>query len=155
MPAKSKSKNSDRTILMADEDVIVRLAIADYLRGCGFQVLEAASSQEAKAILQTAQRVDVLFSDAQLAGPESGFALAQWLRRNRPDVEIVLQVSVSGKAAAAFALCCPPDGKENVQALTARIEKMQAQRRRRTRPQHSSQQSSHRSPMGGRRRKQN
>ena len=91
MPAKSKSQNSERTILLADEDVIVRLAIADYLRGCGLQVLEAASSQEAKAILQAGRRVDVLFSDAQLAGAESGFALAQWLRRNRPDVEIVLQ----------------------------------------------------------------
>jgi len=155
MPAKSKSQNSDRTILLADEDVIVRLAIADYLRGCGLQVLEAASSQEAKAILQAAQRVDVLFSDAQLAGPESGFALAQWLRRNRPDVEIVLQVSVSGKTAAAFALCCPPDGKENAHALTARIEKMQAQRRRRTRPQQSPQQALQQSSMGGRRRKRN
>ena len=149
MPAKSKSQKSDQTILLADEDVIVRLAIADYLRGCGLQVLEAASSQEAKAILQSGQRVDVLFSDAQLAGPESGFALAQWLRRNRPGVEIVLQITVSGKTAAAFELCCPPDGKESINshALTAKIEAMQAQRRRRTRPQQSS--------MNGQRRKRN
>lgn len=149
MPAKSKSQKSDRTILLADEDVIVRLAIADYLRGCGLQVLEAASSQEAKAILLAGQRIDVLFSDAQLVGPESGFALAQWLRRNRPEVEIVLQVSVSGKTAAAFELCCPPDGKEslNSHALTAKIEAMQGERRRRTRPQQS--------PLSGRRRKQN
>jgi CheY-like chemotaxis protein len=140
MPAKSKSQKSDRTILLADEDVIVRLAIADYLRTCGLQVLEAASSQEAKAILQAGQRLDVLFSDAQLAGAESGFALAQWLRRNRPEVEIVLQVTVSGKAAAAFELCCPPHGDEHgaSHTLTAKIEAMQARRRRRTRPQQSS-----------------
>ena len=149
MPAKSKSQNSDRTILLADEDVIVRLAIADHLRGCGLQVIEAATSEEAKAILQTGQEIDVLFSDAQLAGPESGFALAQWVRRNRPRVEIVLQVSVTGKTAAAFELCCPPDGGKNLdsRALVARIEAMQAARRRRTRPQQS--------PMAGRRRKQN
>ncbi len=139
MPAKSKSQKSDRTILLADEDVIVRLAIAEYLRGCGLPVIEAATSEEAKAILQTGQRIDVLFSDAQLAGPESGFALAQWMRRNRPSVEILLHVSVASKTAAAFALCCPPDGNENSDshALTAKIEALLAQRRRRTGAQQS------------------
>ncbi len=149
MPTKSKSQKSDRTILLADEDVIVRLAIAEFLRGCGLQVIEAATSAEAKTILQTGQRIDVVFSDAQLAGPESGFALAQWVRRNRPKVEIVLQVSVTAKASAAFALCCPPDGGKafDSHALTAKIEAMQAARRRRTRPQQS--------PMVEQRRKRN
>jgi CheY-like chemotaxis protein len=147
MPAKSKSKRRGRSILLADEDVIVRLALADYLRSCGLQVLEAATSQEAKTILQAGPWIDVLFSDAQLAGPESGFALAQWVRRNRPETEIILKVSIAAKTAAAFDLCCPPDGKKSFdsQALTARIEGMLAERRRRTRPQQS--------PMTGPRRK--
>ena len=134
MPA--KAKQSERTILLADEDVIVRLAIAEHLRGCGLQVIEAATSEEAKAILQVGQHIDVLFSDAQLAGPESGFALAQWVRRNRPRVEILLHVSVSSKTAAAFELCCPPDGRKNIDShtLTGKIEAMQAQRRRQQSP---------------------
>ena len=135
----TESKKSERTILLADEDVIVRLVIADHLRGCGLHVIEAATSQEAKAILQAGEPIDVLFSDAQLAGPESGFALAQWVRRNRPGVEILLHVSVTSKTEAAFELCCPPGGKKNSEShsLTARIEAMLARRRRRTGAQQS------------------
>ena len=137
MPA--NPKKSERTILLADEDVIVRLVIAQYLRACGLHVLEAATSKEAKAILQTLEPIDILLSDAQLAGPESGFALAQWVRRNRPGVEIMLHVSVTSKAAAAFELCCPPGANKNASShtLTAKIEAMAAQRRRRARPQQS------------------
>jgi DNA-binding NtrC family response regulator len=137
--AKVKSKKSAQKVLLADEDVIVRFAIAEYLRDCGLVVLEASTSQEAKTILQTVRSIDVLFSDAQLAGPESGFALAQWVRRNRPGMQIVLEVSLESKAAAAFELCCPPDRHKSLdaQALAAKIRSMMAERRRRTKPQQS------------------
>jgi len=137
--AKVKSKKSAQRILLADEDVIVRLGIAEYLRDCGLVVLEAATSQEAKSILQAGPDIDVLFSDAQLAGPESGFALAQWVRRNRPGVEIILEVSLESKTVAAFELCCPPDRHKSFDsgALATKIRAMMAERRRRTKPQQS------------------
>jgi CheY-like chemotaxis protein len=137
--AKAKSKKSAQRVLLADEDVIVRLGIAEYLRDCGLIVLEAATSQEAKVILQAGSDIDVLFSDAQLAGPESGFALAQWMRRNRPGVQIILEVSLESKTAAAFELCCPPNRHKSLdsQALATKIQTMIAERRRRTRPQQS------------------
>lgn len=137
--ANAKSKKSAQRILLADEDVIVRLGIAEYLRDCGLIVLEASTSQEAKSILQAGPSVDVLFSDAQLAGPESGFALAQWVRRNRPGVEIILEVSLESKTTAAFELCCPPDRHKSFDsaALAGKIRAMMAERRRRTRPQQS------------------
>ena len=138
--AKAKSKKGARRVLLADEDVIVRLGIAEYLRDCGLAVVEASTSLEAKAILQAGPEIDVLFSDAQLAGPESGFALAQWVRRNRPGVEIFLEVSLESKTAAAFDLCCPPDRHKGFdsQALAANIRAMVNERRRRTKPQQSS-----------------
>ena len=52
--------------------------LADHLRGCGLNVLEAASAEEAKTILLAGAKVDFMLADAQLAGPVSGFALAQW-----------------------------------------------------------------------------
>ena len=130
-------KNTQR-ILLADEDVIVRFGIAEYLRDCGLTVLEAATSQEAKAILQAVRNIDVLFSDPQLAGPEGGFALAQWVRRNRPGVHVVLEASLESKTAAAFELCCPPDPHKRFDSheLAAQIQTMRAERRR-TRPQQS------------------
>ena len=40
------------TILVVDDEVMIRLAIADYLQECGFKVLEANSADEAVAILE-------------------------------------------------------------------------------------------------------
>ena len=135
---KTRTQQGAQRILIADEDVIVRFGIAEYLRECGLTVLEAATSQEAKAILQAFDDIDVLISDPQFAGPESGFALVQWTRRNRPSVRIVLEASLDGKAAAALELCCPPDPNKisDAHALAAKIKTMRAERRR-VRPQQS------------------
>ena len=39
------------TILVVETDILVRHVIADYLRGCGYRVLEAATGEEATLIL--------------------------------------------------------------------------------------------------------
>jgi CheY-like chemotaxis protein len=41
-----------RTILVLDGDVLVRMPIVQLLRECGYRVIEAATSDEAVAILQ-------------------------------------------------------------------------------------------------------
>ena len=40
------------TILVLDDEVLVRMPICQYLRDCGYRVLEAADADEATAILQ-------------------------------------------------------------------------------------------------------
>jgi CheY-like chemotaxis protein len=40
------------TVLVLDDDVLVRMPICQYLRDCGYRVLEAASADEATVILQ-------------------------------------------------------------------------------------------------------
>lgn len=123
------------TLLLADGDVIVRLALGEYLRACGLMVLEAATGEEAKAILQSGMSIDSLFCDAQLPGVENGFALAQWVRRYRPAIDVVLTTSLESKAEAAGRFCSP-DGKGHIDlaGLSARIRAMQAERKRRARP---------------------
>ena len=46
------------TLLVAESDVIIRLALSEYLRACGIIVLETADSVEAKAILQAGLKID-------------------------------------------------------------------------------------------------
>src|SRR5262245_25735331 len=140
------------TLLVADSDVIIRLALSEYLRACGFNVLEAAYGAEAKAILQSGLKVDALIADAQLAEPEgaaqdaqaqseaepqSGFALARWVRRYHPKIEVQLTTSVASKAKAASDLCSrypglPPPSSAAV--LASRIRALLAERKRRERP---------------------
>jgi CheY-like chemotaxis protein len=44
-----------------DDEVIARMVISEYLRECGYRVIEAVSFEEASAVLQHAElRVDVV-----------------------------------------------------------------------------------------------
>ncbi|MEJ0059981.1 MAG: response regulator [Terricaulis sp.] len=93
------------TILLVEPDVLIRLSLADYLRGCGFQVIEAAHAEEGKMILASDAKVDVVLADAQMPAPAMGFAFAQWVRRRRPSVTLILAASILNKAKAAAELC--------------------------------------------------
>ncbi|HEV7689832.1 MAG TPA: response regulator [Hyphomonadaceae bacterium] len=93
------------TVLVAEDDVIVRIAVAEYLRGCGFRVIEAAGGLEAKKVLLEGPDIHILFADAALAGDHNGFALAQWTRRYRPKIAVILTSSLANKSEAASQLC--------------------------------------------------
>ena len=47
------------TVLVVEDEVLIRMATADYLRGCGYRVVEAGSGDEAVAVLKTDIGVDV------------------------------------------------------------------------------------------------
>jgi CheY-like chemotaxis protein len=93
------------TILVAEDEVLIRFVIADYLRDCGFQVIEASSGDEAVSILESTVSVDLVFTDVQMPGSRDGFELAQWVRANRPGVPVLLTSGDSKKAATAKQLC--------------------------------------------------
>jgi DNA-binding response OmpR family regulator len=93
------------TVLVVEDEVLVRLALADYLRDCGLRVFEAYDVDEAKAILESNAGVDVVFSDVQLRGAQDGFALARWTREHHPGVQIILTSGWAGAADKARALC--------------------------------------------------
>jgi DNA-binding NtrC family response regulator len=125
------------TILLVEADVIVRFALAEYLRACPATVIEAASAHDARQVLLAGPAIDILISDAQLADEENGFALAQWVRRHRPDTEIILTSSIINKAQAAREFCARyPDqpATSDANALATRIHSMIAERKRRLRP---------------------
>lgn len=98
-------EKSKLVILVVDGDVLVRLTIAEYLRGCGFTVLEAASGDEALVVLQTDRPVDVVFSEVELPGATDGFILSAWVRRHRPGTKTILTGSVRRSAHSAAGLC--------------------------------------------------
>lgn len=94
------------TVLVADGDVITRTVISDYLRHCGYRVIEANSGEEAIQALEHADfAVDVVLSDVDLPGEKSGFDLSQWVRQHKPGVAIMLSSAVERTAKAAGELC--------------------------------------------------
>jgi CheY-like chemotaxis protein len=94
------------TVLVVEDEVLLRLVIAEYLRDCGYKVIEAADADEAVLVLKQPDLVvDVLFTDIEMPGSMDGFALAQWSRSNRPGLEVILTGTVPRAVNAAANLC--------------------------------------------------
>jgi CheY-like chemotaxis protein len=108
-PEKSaKAKNGERqppTILVVEDEVLIRMAVATFLRERGYRVLEAASADEAQAILKAAEPIEIVFSDINMPGTLNGAELAQWVRQNFPDVRVILTSGVTDLARNAAELC--------------------------------------------------
>jgi CheY-like chemotaxis protein len=83
-------QSSTYTVLVVEDDMMVRMPIAEYLRDCGYHVLEAGDAAEAIATVHAAGPVNLVFSDVRMPGPMDGFGLARWLRNNYPNIPILL-----------------------------------------------------------------
>jgi CheY-like chemotaxis protein len=98
--------STNETVLVVEGDVLARHAIAQYLRHCGYIVMEAASSEEAVVVLsQTEVSVDVVLTAVELGGEMNGFALAAWIRAHRPGMDVVLASTVQKAAEEAGEIC--------------------------------------------------
>ncbi|MFL5239779.1 MAG: response regulator transcription factor [Rhizomicrobium sp.] len=100
------SGEREATILVVEDDVLIRMAISDYLQECGFKVLAASTAAEAITIMQgTEFPLDVVFADVRMPGTMDGFGLAQWVREHRPGLPVLLASGDAGVARAAHGLC--------------------------------------------------
>ncbi|WP_447952769.1 response regulator [Sphingopyxis chilensis] len=93
-------------LIVADADVLIRNALAEYLRHCGYKVLEAATSDEVVIALEEgALKIDALLADAELAGRYNAFDLRIWVRDHHPAVQVLMAGNVDTAAKAAGQLC--------------------------------------------------
>jgi DNA-binding response OmpR family regulator len=94
------------TILIVEDELLVRMALSEYLQHCGFKVLEARDADEAVAILdKTSATIDLVFSDVQMPGSLDGFGLAQWIRKTHPRLPVILTSGDARKVSTANELC--------------------------------------------------
>jgi len=84
---------SATTVLVVEDDVLVRFATAADLRDAGYRVIEAATAEEARTALETREPVALVFSDIDLPGAWQGTDLARWLRDYAPGVKVILTSS--------------------------------------------------------------
>jgi len=93
-------------IVVADSDVLIRHAISDYLRHCGFSVIEASHAEDVLIILadDSGQRLKAILCDADLQGEMNGFRLRASVKKIRPDLHVILSGSIEAAANAA-AIC--------------------------------------------------
>lgn len=100
-PAEERMPTPDRPplahVLVVEDEVLLRMSIAEALRASGYRVAEAANGDEAQALLLAGLRVDVIFSDIRMPGALDGVALAQWVFDNGIEAHVLL---TSGEDAA-------------------------------------------------------
>ncbi|WP_029005687.1 response regulator [Azorhizobium doebereinerae] len=121
-------------VMVVDADVLVRHVLAEYLRTCGYRVIEAASSDEAQNFLEHGEvDVDVVLVDAQAPGRVGGFGFARWVREKRPGIDVVLAGAPEHAAEQAADLC--EEGPHlarpyDPQSVVDRIKRLRAARTR-------------------------
>jgi DNA-binding NtrC family response regulator len=97
--AKSRAEQKVRqpVVLVVEDEILIRSAVAEYLRISGNLVVEAADAAEAIAVFTAGVPIEVVFSDIQMPGTMDGIDLAHWVYQHHPGIHVVL---TSGNADA-------------------------------------------------------
>jgi CheY-like chemotaxis protein len=94
------------SILVVEQDLVVRQSLAEYLRECGYRVVEALHTDEAVEVLSAGDLpVEVVLADVSSPGKVDGFGLSQWIRSQDLPVKVILAGTVRKAAATAQELC--------------------------------------------------
>lgn len=110
------------TVLIVEDEPLLRMLAADQLDDAGFETIEAASADEAVEILEMGTDVAVMLTDIAMPGSMDGLALANAVRDRWPPVGIIV---ISGQQAVPPAdlpersefLAKPANGSQLVSAV--------------------------------------
>jgi CheY-like chemotaxis protein len=77
-------------VLIVEDELVLRLSAAAMLESLGYDVVLAASAEQAIAILERDARIRVVFSDIDLGAGMNGVRLAETIRNRWPPVELIV-----------------------------------------------------------------
>jgi len=78
------------TVLVVENEALVRLEVADRLARSGLIVLAASDADEAIDLLDAHPEIEVLFTDIRMPGSMDGIRLAHHVRDRWPPVRIIV-----------------------------------------------------------------
>jgi CheY-like chemotaxis protein len=88
-------------VLVAEDEVLIRLMLADALRREGLQVFEAADADDAIAILRTV-RVDVVITDLHMRTRNDGMLVAKYVHEHSPSTPVLLAAATKPASGWPF-----------------------------------------------------
>jgi CheY-like chemotaxis protein len=86
----NRQEAKSKTVLLVEDEVLIRIPVAESLRDIGYEVIEAGNADEAIIIVNSGIHVDLVISDVQMPGQMDGRALVKYLTLERPDIPIIL-----------------------------------------------------------------
>ncbi len=88
-PAGSPGEGGSATILLVEDDEMVRRYASHQLAALGYGVIEAANGTAAIEVVQSKVHIDLLFTDVVMPGGLSGHQLAEAARAVRPALKVL------------------------------------------------------------------
>lgn len=90
-----KHQNSENpTILVVDDEALLRMHAQGVLEDNGFEVLEAQNADEALSVLSERPDIRLVFTDIQMPGSLNGLELLEEVHRRWPHI---LLIATSGR----------------------------------------------------------
>jgi DNA-binding response OmpR family regulator len=105
-PSSAQGNPRPAIVLLVEDEILIRAAVAEYLRRLHYRVIEAADAAEAIAVFSSGEPIDLVLCDVDLPGTMDGLALARWINRGRSTLPVLL---TSGRSIGPFARNVPAD----------------------------------------------
>lgn len=113
-----------RKILVVEDEVLVRLAVGQFLRELGYAVIEAVDTIEAMAVVRADPAVALVFTDVMLPGGQDGRELARWLGQHHPAIKIVIASGVRQHEPDTVPFLLKPYAFSDLGAMVERLLKV-------------------------------
>lgn len=77
-------------VLIVDDEPIIRMYATVLVEDAGYVAIEAATADEALAILSARDDIRVLFTDVEMPGSLNGLELVEVVRETWPPIELIV-----------------------------------------------------------------
>ena len=111
------------TVLLVEDDELLRLYISEELADADIKVLEARSADDAWALFQNEPSITAVVTDLNLRGERSGADLCDQVRAARPETRLVIASGERvhpGQVPGAAILAKPYNGADVIELVQIR-----------------------------------
>jgi two-component system, response regulator PdtaR len=110
---------SDRngSVLVVEDETLLRITIADQLRDAGLAVLEASDADEAIKLLAARSDIGVVFTDLRMPGQIDGNGLIRIIRDRYPHVRVMAASAVKPQVSPDLFFMKPYDHERVIAAI--------------------------------------
>ena len=114
--------NQPISVLIVEDEVLIRMSMVDELEDAGFTVFEASNADQAIEMLITHTAIEVMFTDVDMPGGVDGLKLAASVRDRWPPIKIIVtsghrQINVDALPVDARFVIKPYDPTDIIQSI--------------------------------------
>ncbi|WP_306302808.1 response regulator [Aureimonas sp. AU20] len=106
-PQEPERTETGETVLVIDDEPLVRMLVVDVLEDLGYTAIEAGDGPEGLKVLRSDQRIDLLITDVGLPNGMNGRQVADAARELRPDLKVMFVTGYAENAVLSHGHLAP------------------------------------------------